>query len=301
MEDPTPLVPKQPTPRPRRSYGRTGQPKPSAQASSGPFVEAEAPSIRKTKRQSYRRIRVDENDLWRIAEIVNRLAVDHGGQAKIEIVSADEEDTIRSTNPRVFLRNDIPTEVKSVLVEYDEWKSPITCFVGFGTTYKRDAELKVVGSDPTVVAGLFYELDREIRFHRAWGEWIHTIDDVNAGLWWWFGQAALATLGILLAILNGLLAGSLAARFGYTSASGSVGLAIVVAFVLFIPYILVVFGFVGLLRRALPSVQFSGRLSDAGSKARIRLTLVGTLLVIPFLINVLAALVMLAVTSQAGT
>src|SRR5207253_530865 len=105
-----------PTPEPRESGPRRRRSRRAATEQKPTELQREVTSVdgnqltsrRKLKNARYSRLRLDENDLWRMAAMAQALANQYGGTVKIEIVSADEEDTVESTDPAVFLRNDIP-------------------------------------------------------------------------------------------------------------------------------------------------------------------------------------------------
>src|SRR6185369_11257135 len=83
----------------------------------------------KTLRQQFDRLRIDENDLARLAFIMKSLQSRFGGKIEISIVSADGEETIRTNDPDFFVSSHMPPQIRSVSISYRNYSAPVSCSI----------------------------------------------------------------------------------------------------------------------------------------------------------------------------
>lgn len=220
------------------------------------------------KTTSYPRVRVDENDLCRVAKLMQQVADKHGGSVSISIRSSDEEDTVEAASPDVFSRDDIPTQVKCVRIGYVAerqrtlgWQSPLQCTAWFAVPFRDDAFIEVEGIDPSTVASVFYELDRELRQRRAGGGWLYIMD--RNPLTWWSRVLGVLAVAIVLAYW---CAAAIVRLAGSNPQDEAARTPLVLLWVFgALGYTVFLRWLFGALRRAYPQVEFGGCLSDASA------------------------------------
>lgn len=249
------------------------------------------PKVRRTKEKKYWRLGLSEEDLVRLATIVAKLAANSGHQksVEIEIVSADGEDKLESTDPTVFTCRDMPAKVGSVTISYGSiWDSsfPAACRLHLeaGPFLLGAANLKVTGTDPTLVTGIFGDLDHQIQVGTKWGGWLNRV--IMAPMW---PVAVLSSLIWCLSLAALIAAQSLALRLIGLGPDTRLYQNLGVLFVAASAYAAIsgwlAWLFFDAARKALPVVEFTGRLSDDLSGYRARLVFLCVVLVFPIIAN----------------
>ena len=245
----------------------------------------------KSVSQEFSRLRVDENDLYRLGVMVKALSDAHGGAADMEIVSADGEDTYRATSPEVFVAPDAPTAIRSVSMSYRHFRAPVSCSVSLSAGDHSRASLAVSGSDAPVVSGTFRELQREL-LARSTGDRAFTgllYSRAMTGLLVWSMLAlVLAASTYSIFDLSLRFVGFVVPGFWGSGIHGAlqvVGVGAVILGFALGPWLAIDF-----LRGCFPRVQFAGRLSDTSTARRQALMAVGSLVILPLVLNVAAGL-----------
>lgn len=119
-------------------------------------------SRRKTVRREFWQVRLSEHDLYQLATEVQKLAGRFGGEIDIEVVSADGEDTIRTSSPAFMRGPDLPRAVRSVAISYRQYPAPLSCRLELPRYTGGPAMLEIEGNDPTAISGMFREFERTL-------------------------------------------------------------------------------------------------------------------------------------------
>jgi hypothetical protein len=256
------------------------------------MTDSEAQVTRqKTLGQDFSRLRIDENDLYRIGQITQTLADKYGGAIEIQVVSADGEDTFRSTSPGFFISSETPVSLRSVAISYSRIGSPVSCGVRLVSGERGHATLAVDGSDAQSVSGFFREMQRELAA-RSVGDGTLTRKLHSSGsgaflLWLVLAFVIAAAVYSLFDLPLDLIS---YANPGFWNSPihvtiSNLGLAAVA-----IAFMSGPFGALSYLQACFPKVQFAGKLSDPSTAKRKSLIGIGSVVILPLVLNVLAGL-----------
>ncbi len=240
----------------------------------------------KSLSQRFQRVILNENDLARLGEIVNTLSERFGDVIEIKIVSADREETVRTSDPGFFVSQHMPPQIYSVSITYNNYKAPVSCRVDFVASSDGHATLSVDGTERETVSGIYHELERELGSRVATGASL--VQKLNS-----------LPVTFVLNIIIGVAIYSifdLALDFASAKIPGFDGSEIHRLFQN-IGLISMVLGVIAgglwvsdLLKRSFPPVEFSGRLSDANTINRSRLIWVSGAILLPIVVNVFSNL-----------
>lgn len=243
--------------------------------------------FRKTKRlsRSFGRIRIDESALARLSTRIRDLTSGHGGSLNIEIVSADNQDTIRTSDPEFFLTDNMPRKIRSVSISYLNYQGALSCELELRADPIEPAKLRMDGTDPAAVSGAYHELERELSERQVTGgALLAKLDTFAAFLF----LGILAAACIYSAFDIALYIADLWIQ-GFKASTVRRGIVVVGGIFTFIAF----FGgfrLVELLKETFPLVEFAGRLSDPSTNRRSRLVWVAVSILLPILLNVLSGM-----------
>lgn len=252
-------------------------------------LEAVAPRVKATRhralRQNYRRVRVTENDLARLAAIVERHAVEtHGGELEIRVETADGQDTIRASTANVFTSPDeIPSELRAVEIGYVPARggSELHADVVLASSPRGLAEIRVEGSDTTTATALFWELRRELDSKRLAFCWLTTAR--HSAL---FQLLVSLFLGASTYVLFDFVLDLASARVeGFHLSALHVVLQAIGWLCVGIAFFVGSSWFFAVLERAFPVVEFAERLHDPGAAGRGRVLWIVTAVLLPFVLD----------------
>lgn len=237
------------------------------------------------------RLVLDENALARIATIIAAAVQKSGNTIEIEIVSANEQDTIRTSDPQFFTSAHMPLLIHSVSMEYHRYNTPVSLSLRLVTYPNSQAKLSVDGTDRNIVLGVFSEIEKELDFRKVLGgkviQGISELNSFSAFLMYLLGSWATAASIYSIFDLPLRLASSQIPNFKGSPLNiviSTIGWICVFFAMLFaIP-------FREIILRTFPVVEFSGRLGDPYTKARKRFFSVVLVILLPIILNVLAGL-----------
>lgn len=231
-------------------------------------------TVRNFRRERYWGVRYDENDLARLASILQEFKeADESLEIKIAPFNADEE--IRSRDPAFFASPDMPARLESV--DYTLLGS-IFASVELRRHY---AELSVSGEDRKQVAAAFLVLSDEMKARRV-PNW--RLLGALAGQAGWIGTILVVLLAVAVSSLTvysmfNLLFGYIPLLRGMRSWAIPAALGLQAPFAPMLSF--------AMFYNAFPAVQFAGRLSDSGTRLRSRLASMLVLIVIPVVVNLI--------------
>jgi hypothetical protein len=240
---------------------------------------------RKSLHREFRRLRIDENDLVRLGQIILAVAQRSKNTLDITVVSGDGEETLRSPNPDFFVSSDMPPQIRSVSIAL-RGESPVSCEVELSAFPRGRAEISADGLDREAVSGVYHELERELESRQAWGRRLVIAVDS-----FWFtvvtglviAAALYSIFDFVLNLASARVQNFYGSKMHLTFAGIGWGILILAMFVGTFPI-------VSRIKRALPIVEFSGRLSDPSLISRSRILWIITVILVPIVLNVLAAL-----------
>jgi hypothetical protein len=232
-------------------------------------------------------VSVDERDLFDIASMLNDVAKRNGGTVTIKVVSVDGEDTHSWSDPNVFLRPEMPREIRSVSIFFEKFRGPVSCRVeltAFPSANAR-ARISVDGFDVETVSGTYREMKKKLENKQCFfSKWLNRLDVMFFLILFFLTGAAISSLLSLVLNLLGWISHSIA--------DSQLSVELIKASP---PYVLVgavIGGFweVWQLKKAFPIVQFSGSLSDPSSMIRGRICTIFSLILLPLAVNIIASL-----------
>lgn len=233
-------------------------------------------TVRNSRTESFWGVGFSENNLSRLAGVLREIGLRTNGpplEVKVEPITASEE--VRTSDPAFFTSPHMPTDVKRV-----EFLLLGPLYVHVELRSSR-VDVRVSGEDRTEVAAVFLLLSEEMRARRIpyWR--------ILSGLTWsghwtlsalafisFFAVSTLTVYSVVnvvfssVAALRGVRSEALAITFGAQFVTG--------------PMLLTF-----LFNKAFPAAQFTGRLSDSGTRLRSRLSYVLGLIVIPIIVNLI--------------
>lgn len=217
----------------------------------------------KTLEGRYNRIRVSEEDVSTIAKIITRFAKNEDGEFEILVESSDGEDVFVSRDPDFFLCDEMPTEIRLILIEYSCSKTSVNCTLEFDVGNNYPVELKVKGSGPEILE-LFSDLEKKLVSNQIFG---HRILDAADRYWLVFGLSALLAVAIyfLFDLWINFLDNTFPDFGGSVTKSTiqSVGWSAILITLLTGPIWLYI-----AIKKLISPIQFYGRISDPGAKGR---------------------------------
>jgi len=242
-------------------------------------------------RHVFGRVRLDENDLVRIAAIVSsRVAEPSGGKVEISLESGDGQDTFRMTDPEALRRTaELPSVIGKVVIGYDRFSSMrqrasdsrVYCTVALPGGTRDGAVVSVDGDEPTLAAGLFWELRRELEARQTSNGWLVELADQ-----WWAQLIGSAVIAVSVYTAFDLILNAAAPRIPGFAASGvHTGLQVVGWACVLVAFFAGGDLLWGLVRRTYPKVEFSGRFSDPGRELRGRVAFLGSAIILPLIIQ----------------
>ena len=214
--------------------------------------------------QQYCRVALDENDLARLATLVQEHGQISGDQPNIQVRSGDGDDVFQTSDPSFFIDQHMPRDVGEVTIAYERYDAPVTCRIEASAGLQGRARLTVDGTDPDRVSGLFRDLNAELSARQLPGaNLVKALDTlwVTSLLCWIVAAAVFSVFDVPLDIATSRVEG-----FG-----GSTAYEVIAAIgwvCVFIGATAGGFKLQGSLKRAFPAVQFSGRLTDQSAPQR---------------------------------
>jgi hypothetical protein len=241
---------------------------------------------RKTVDTTIPGIVLSEHDLNHIASLVNLTTAKYNGEVEIKITTADGEDTIRISTPEFLLTDEMPKNIRSVLISFHEYKAPVSCTVTLTSFPFQDAKVSVDGTDTTVVSGLFRDLEKELKGHQTSSSWLISKLD---GLGFHFIVSSLLAIAIYSVFdipLN-------IAKSQNEAFKDSVLYSVIVNagwFAIFVAFAVGAYPVIKALKNMFPSVRFVGNLSDLSTKRRSKVIWLLMAILLPIILNVLSGL-----------
>lgn len=242
----------------------------------------------KSLRRTFGRVRIDENDLVRLGTLMNKLPQSYGGSLDIRIVSADGEDLIRTADPSIFLTDEMPRRIVTASISYDHHGSPVSCSIKLTASERGKAELTASGTDRTVVAGVFREIEHEMEPRETPGAWL--VESFGS-FWFHFvltiivGTAIFSCFDMLIKLgdkgIQGFHNGPIRSAIVYTGWG-----------FVFLGSPACAFFIISFLERSFLMVEFSGKLSDTGSTLRAHLLLIASGVLFPIILNIIGTLLL---------
>jgi len=244
----------------------------------------------KSLNKTYKRIAFNENDLVRVATIIQTLVEKYGQEMEIRIISADGQETIQTSNPNFFTSPHMFPQIRSVSIVFDHFKVPVSCRVDISSNADGKASVSVDGSDRDTVSGIFHELEREFKLRQSFGSKLYDyLDNVFTFLIISM-LASMLTAGAIYSVFDLVLNFIVSRNPGF---DGSV----LQEFLRNLGWFCVIIGaitgtkLIDLLKIALPGVEFTGKLSDTNSINRSRITWIFLIILFPIVINVISNII----------
>ncbi len=227
-------------------------------------------------------IRINENDIARIANIITKYA--KNGDSKIDIVvkSSDGKEVYKSDDSGFFLCDDMPREIRFISIKYFNLEESLECTLIFDTRWNKPVELNVSGSEPGV-PGLFLDLEKALISKQIFG---YKILDIADRFWFGFGLSLLlaSVIYFVFDIWLDFLVNTLPNFEGSTThiTIGGIGWsAIIVTIMTGLTWI------EHAIKKLFSPIQFSGQISDPSAKARKIRFWVFAVVLIPLTISVM--------------
>ena len=247
----------------------------------------------KALNSEFGRLQINENDLFRVAKIVENLAIKYGGQPEIVIVSGDGEETLRTKSSEFFLSNQLPQDIRSILIGFSKYDAPISCKINLSAIPKRSASIDVDGTDTATVAAIFHELKRELKAR-----------ETGMSKFTFLSEKYFVADLLLHIFYSILVAASIYSLFDVTlniiyKYNSNFKNSTLCKSIIFIGWLCVVIGFFGggltlsnYLKKCFPPVEFAGRISDPSKYHRKYLLIFVSFILVPIVVNVVSALIM---------
>ena len=241
--------------------------------------------------REFGRIKLSENDLFRISKIIEDLAIANNGTPSIEIISGDGEETYKARSSDFFISNEIPPEISSVKISFSKYDYPVSCTAYFSSHPSRQAQVQVDGTDTNSVVAIFHELERVLKTRETVGSKLFLALENNSFLG--FGAFliyALVTAATIYSIFDVPLNIAIKANKEFIKTSTyktivSVGWICVFT----LPW---VGGHVieNRIKKFFPPIEFDGRLSDPSKPSRKTVILFLSFIIVPIVVNVISTI-----------
>ncbi len=247
--------------------------------------------INKTLNKKLYRLRLNENDLFRLANILEPYVNALGSKLDIYIVTGDGEDILETTDKSFFLSLTMPNNIQSVSMKcYDKSFVP-SLTVEFGSASRQKwydygtAEVSISGSDPNLVAGTYREILRELEPRQLWDKNIFYFLDTLLGYVLISLLSAFAMYSAFDFILRSI------AKILPEFWGSSIHNLLVIVGLIFVLVTLLASGvpITHALKRAFPAVEFSGKLTDPSHIFRTRLKWITSFILLPIGLNIIAS------------
>ena len=124
-------------------------------------------SKRKSMNRTIMGIRLDVNDLSEIATMIDNVAKKYGDTVQIRVDSADEEDSIYSTDPIFFKCPEMFRSVSSVSIFFKNYQAPLSISLELVAKYNVGMKISVEGEDAVEVSGTYKELERKLKIKES--------------------------------------------------------------------------------------------------------------------------------------
>lgn len=236
----------------------------------------------KTMRQTFLRVRFSDDDLARIASLMQNASDDP--YFSIAVNSADEEDSFMASEPAFFTSEQIPRALSRIHISAGRPDGAITCNLTITLGPTGQAKIDAHGNDGAAVAGLFHELTRNLKSQQLHGVWLTQQRD---SLWLHFVLSIVLAIGVY-ATFDLLLRIAGATVTGFWNSSLHIWLQ-------GLGWICICLACVGggnalrdRLQRVFPPVTLAGRLTDDRSSERTTTLILLGVVVLPIILNVLA-------------
>ena len=232
--------------------------------------------------EQYNLIRVNEEDIARIAKIIEKHTKNGDNKINIVVKSSDGKDVYKSHDLRFFLCDEMPRYVGLISIIYSNYKDSLKCSLILDTRRSKPVELIVSGSDSRVSA-LFLDLEEELVAKQVFG---HKILDVADKFWFGFGLSLLLAAAIYF-VFDTWLDFFVETLPGFERSSthitiGGIGWTAI--------FVMATTGFIWIehvIKKIFSPIQFSGKISDPSAKARkIRFWLF-TAILLPLIIGIM--------------
>ena len=198
----------------------------------------------------------------------------------------------RANSADFFISDQLPQSIKSVVISFSKYNSPISCRVTLWAIPVRAAQIDVDGTDTNTVAAIFHELQRELRARETGMSKIVLLSQKKtfSSLVFHFIYSIIAAASIYSVFDVSLtLFQKLNPGFNQTLAYKTVAN---------IGWLCVMIGFFaggyvlnGYLAKCFPSVEFAGRLSDPSRRSRGLFLFIVFVILLPIVLNVISALI----------
>jgi hypothetical protein len=250
----------------------------------------------KTLHCEFGRLELNENDLYRLAKIVENIASTYDGKPDIVVTSSDEEETYRATSSDFILSEQFPPCIASVTISFSRYGMPVSCKVSLSARPRGISRIEVDGTNTNAVAAAYHELARELKTReKAFSNLVLASEKNTLSkliTWAIYSSFVAASIYSIFDIpLN--IALQVNPSFIHTklyTAIGNIG------------WVCVAIGFMvgnfvldNYLKKWFPPVEFSGRLSDQSSKSRRYLLILASFIVAPIIVNVISESVIKAI------
>jgi hypothetical protein len=241
--------------------------------------------------REFGRIRLSENDLFRISKIIEDLAISNNGTPNIEVISGDGEETYKAKSSDFFISNDIPLEISSVKINFSKYDSPVSCTAYFSSQPSRHAQVQVDGTDTKSVAAVFHELERALKPRETIGSKFFLMLDKNIflALMAYFTYAVI-TGATIYSIFDIPLNIMIKANKEFVKTD-------IYKVINFIGWICVVsLSWVGAyiienkIKKYFPPIEFDGRISDPNKPRRKTMIVFLSFIIVPIVINVISTI-----------
>jgi hypothetical protein len=241
--------------------------------------------------REFGRIRLSENDLFRISKIIEDLAIANNGTPSIEIISGDGEETYKARSSDFFISNDIPSEISSVKINFSKYDSPVSCTAYFSSQPSRHAQVQVDGTDTNSVVAVFHELERALKPRETIGSKFFLMLENNSFLGFMaFLTYAVITAATIYSIFDVPLNIMIKANKEFVKtdtykAIVSIGWICVFS----LPW---VGGFIieNKIKKYFPPIEFDGRISDPNKPSRKTMIVFLSFIIVPIVINVISTI-----------
>ncbi|MCP5231035.1 MAG: hypothetical protein H6948_02905 [Zoogloeaceae bacterium] len=235
----------------------------------------------------FRRIRVDEEHLFRIARQIEEIATSFELEPTFHIEAYNGEDSIKTKDPGFFVSEHMPESVHSITMGIDKYRSPVSINLVIGRSYSPEVFLEVTGSDTDKAIGVFSEIKREIEQREIPGDFFIKFADG------FIGYMTLAF--IAAAVVYSLFDFPLEMAYHYNPGFKESELAETIRNIGKFT-VMGVFALGGglinkLVTKALPKIEFAGRLESSGKQQKKILGTIFTLLVLPIALNLASSFI----------
>lgn len=197
------------------------------------------------------------------------------------MTSPDDAETIRTNDPEFMESVDMPREVGSVSIGYRKYNAPLSCKVELSTRKEGAAYMTVDGTDVHRVTGLFDDLKRQLASLHVFGESVAKRMDclpVHLGISVLAALAIYSLFDLVLIILS----------LWFPTFKGSTVYLIIAA----IGWLCALIGLwwagfpiMRMLKDALPTVEFAGKLSDRKRVRRSQIYWAFSAVLIPIVVR----------------